>query len=60
MFDNILSVLNDREKEIFKLRSQDFTYKEIASILNISEKGVSKSIQKIKDKAKKALDKDKS
>ena len=56
LFDNILSELTEREAEVFKLRSQGFTYKEIASLLNISEKSVSKAIEKIKIKAKKVLE----
>lgn len=56
LFDNILNELTEKESEVFKLRSQGFTYKEIASLLNISEKSVSKAIEKIKIKAKKVLD----
>lgn len=56
LFDNILGELTDKESEVFKLRAQGFTYKEIASLLNISEKSVSKAIEKIKAKAKKVLD----
>lgn len=56
LFDNILGELTDKESEVFKLRAQGFTYKEIASLLNISEKSVSKAIEKIKTKAKKVLD----
>ena len=56
LFDNILGELTDKESEVFKLRAQGFTYKEIASLLNISEKSVSKAIEKIKIKAKKVLD----
>lgn len=56
LFDNILGELTDKESEVFKLRAQGFTYKEIASLLNISEKSVSKAIEKIKIKAKKVLE----
>ena len=56
LFDNILGELTDKESEVFKLRAQGFTYKEIAALLNISEKSVSKAIEKIKIKAKKVLD----
>lgn len=56
LFDNILSVLTDKEKDVFKLRSQGFTCKEIAALLNTTEKAVSHAIEKIKIKAKKVLD----
>lgn len=55
LFDNILAELTDKESEVFKLRTQGFTYKEIASLLNISEKSVSKSIEKIKIKVSKII-----
>ena len=56
LFDNILSVLTDKEKDVFKLRSQGFTCKEIAALLNTTEKAVSHAIEKIKIKTKKVLD----
>jgi len=55
LFDNILGELTDKESEVFKLRAQGFTYKEIASLLNISEKSVSKAIEKIKIKVSKII-----
>lgn len=51
LINNIISVLNEREVEVFKLRSQGFSYKEIAALLNLTEKQVSKSLEKIKAKA---------
>lgn len=56
LFDSILELLSDKEAEIFKLRSQGFSYKEIASILNTTDKAVSKAIEKIKSKAKQVLE----
>ena len=57
LFDDILSVLTEKEADVFRLRSQGFSCKEIAALLNVTEKVVSHAIEKIKIKAKKVLDK---
>ena len=57
--NDILSILNDKEIEVFELRTKGFTYKEIANLLNITEKSVGKYIEKIKNKINKMLDENK-
>ena len=59
LYNDIISVLKDVEVEIFELRANGFSYKEIASLLNITEKSVGKHIERIKDKISKILDENK-
>ena len=59
LYNNIVSKLSDIEVEIFDLRTKGFSYKEIASLLNITEKSVGKHIEKIKNKINKMLDENK-
>ena len=59
LYNDIVSVLNEKEMEVFELRTKGFTYKEIASLLNITEKSVGKYIEKIKVKISKMLDENK-
>ena len=59
LHNDIVSVLNEKEIEVFELRTKGFTYKEIASLLNITEKSVGKYIEKIKNKISKMLDENK-
>lgn len=48
--DNIEKVLTKREKEVFELRLEGFSYQEISALLNISKKSVDGSIRRIKSK----------
>ena len=60
LYNDIVSVLKkDIEIEIFELRANGFSYKEIASLLNITEKSVGKHIERIKEKISKMLDENK-
>lgn len=59
LYNDIVSILKDIEVEIFKLRANGFSYKEIASLLNITEKSVGKHIERIKNKINKMLDENK-
>ena len=59
LYNDIVSVLKDIEIEIFDLRANGFSYKEISNILNITEKSVGKHIERIKDKINKVLDENK-
>ena len=59
LYNKIISVLNEKEIEIFELRANGFSYKEISSLLNITEKSVGKHIEKIKNKIGKMLDENK-
>jgi RNA polymerase sigma factor (sigma-70 family) len=56
LHNDIVSILKEKEIEVFELRTKGFTYKEIASLLNITEKSVGKYIEKIKSKISKMLD----
>lgn len=59
LYNDIVSILKDVEVEIFELRAKGFSYKEIASLLNITEKSVGKHIERIKNKINKILDESK-
>lgn len=59
LYSKIISILSDIEIEIFNLRTNGFSYKEISSLLNITEKSVGKHIEKIKNKISKMLDENK-
>ena len=59
LYNDIVSILKDIEVEIFELRANGFSYKEIASLLNITEKSVGKHIERIKNKINKMLDENK-
>ena len=48
--DKIKEKLTDKEKEVFDLRFEGFTYQEIAMLLNISKKSVEGSIFRIRQK----------
>ena len=48
--DEIKEVLTDKEKEVFELRYEGFTYQEIARLLNMSKKAVDGTISRIKQK----------
>jgi RNA polymerase sporulation-specific sigma factor len=59
LYNDIVSVLNEKEIEVFELRTKGFSYKEISSLLNITEKAVGKHIERIKEKISKMLDESK-
>ena len=59
LYNDIVSILNEKEIEVFDLRTKGFTYKEISGLLNITEKSVGKYIEKIKTKISKMLDENK-
>ena len=59
LYNDIVSVLNEKEIEVFELRTKGFSYKEISGLLNITEKSVGKYIEKIKSKISKMLDENK-
>ena len=59
LYNDIVSILNEKEIEIFELRTKGFSYKEISSLLNITEKSVGKYIERIKVKISKMLDENK-
>ena len=50
LFDKISKVLTKQEKDVFDLRIQGFTYKEISSLLGITSKSVDGCIGRIKSK----------
>jgi RNA polymerase sporulation-specific sigma factor len=59
LYNDIVSILNEKEVEVFDLRTKGFSYKEISGLLNITEKSVGKYIEKIKTKISKMLDENK-
>ena len=59
LYNDIISILNEKEVEVFDLRTKGFSYKEISGLLNITEKSVGKYIEKIKTKISKMLDENK-
>ena len=48
--EKIKDILTDKEKEVFDLRFEGFTYQEIAILLNMSKKAVDGTIFRIKQK----------
>lgn len=50
LFSSIDKVLSDSERDVFNLRVQGFTYKEIAQLLDITEKAVERKLDRIKSK----------
>lgn len=50
LYRKIDKMLSDQERDVFYLRIQGFTYKEISLLLNITEKSVSGTIERIKIK----------
>lgn len=52
LYNEIISLLSDREWKIFTLFLQGLSYKNIAEKLNISEKSVDNAIQRIRRKLK--------
>jgi RNA polymerase sigma factor (sigma-70 family) len=58
LFKKITNILSKQETDVFYLRIQGFTYKEIAALLNITPKAVDGCISKIKAKISNKLDED--
>ncbi|MBR3116245.1 MAG: sigma-70 family RNA polymerase sigma factor [Bacilli bacterium] len=56
LYNQVKEVLTDSENEVFDLRVQGFSHKEIASLLNISEKSVAGRIQRIRKKVSKIME----
>lgn len=54
LYDEIISLLSEREWKIFSLFLKGYSYKKIAAELNISEKSVDNAIQRIRRKLKSA------
>ena len=50
LLSKIDKVLSDTERDVFNLRVQGFTYKEISQLLNITEKAVDGTMSRIKNK----------
>ena len=48
LINKIYSILSPKEKEVFDLRIQGFSYKEIAELLNVTKKTVDNTIVRIK------------
>ena len=59
LYNDIVSILTDKEAEVFELRSKGFSYREISNLLNTTEKSVGKNIERIKEKISKMLDENK-
>lgn len=58
LFKKIEDKLTKSEKDVFDLRMQGFTYKEIASLLNLTLKAVDGAIGRIKNKITNILERD--
>jgi RNA polymerase sporulation-specific sigma factor len=50
IYEKVQSSLTNFEKEVFKLKINNFSYKEIAEILNKSPKSIDNTLQRIKNK----------
>lgn len=57
LYNNIKNVLTDFEDNVFELKIRGFSYKEIASVLDIDNKDVYNAIGRIKIKINKILEK---
>ena len=58
LYNKIEEKLTSSEQDVFNLRIQGFTYKEIAQLLNITEKAVDGAISRIKTKVSSILNKE--
>ena len=58
LFNKIDEKLSKSEKEVFDLRMQGFSYKEISELLNITTKAVDGTLSRIKNKITNILEKD--
>lgn len=52
LYNKIINILTDFEECVFKLKIQNFDYKEIANILDKNPKSIDNAIQRIKNKIK--------
>lgn len=59
LMDKIKKKLTDFEDQVFSLMLSEFTYKEIADILDRDPKSIDNAIQRIKNKVKEAINEDK-
>lgn len=57
LFSKIDKVLSNSERDVFNLRVQGFTYKEISQLLNITEKAVERTMGRIKVKINNIINK---
>lgn len=57
LYNKIEKKLSSMENDVFNLRTQGFTYKEISQLLNITEKSVDGAIVRIKSKISNILNK---
>ena len=55
LLNKVISKLSKVEKEVFELRIQGFSYKEISQLLNTTEKSVSGTIGRIRGKVSKIM-----
>lgn len=55
LIEKIRKSLTEREEQVFDLKINDFTYKEIAEILELTPKAVDNTIQRIKNKIREIL-----
>ena len=55
MIEKVKESLTDLEKQVFDLKINDFTYKEIAEILEMNPKAVDNATQRIRNKIKEIL-----
>lgn len=55
LLKNIYSKLTDFETQVFELKVNDFTYKEIASILDKTPKAIDNALQRIRTKIKESI-----
>lgn len=58
LYKKIEDILSSTEKDVFDLRLQGFTYKEIAQLLNVTQKAVDGAMSRIKVKISNMLNKE--
>jgi len=59
LIENVKKKLTDFEEQVFELMLSDFTYKEIADILDKETKSIDNAIQRIRNKVKETIKNDK-
>lgn len=59
LYNKIRAVLTNQERDVFDLRVQGFSYKEISNVLNLTEKSVSGCLERIKNKINNILKEEK-
>ena len=55
--DNAKSILTDMEYQVFELKLNGFNYKEISEILEIDNKKIDNTLQRIRNKMRKFINK---